>query len=113
MTITLDGNGLAAAIGAGVAGLVSLGTFAMSVINWYDSRAIKRLSLARDVQLKEVKDLVNGKSEQLTAVVAERAFEAGRVHEREAPNEPSPPVAVVTPDAATMAPQVVPVKAKD
>lgn len=113
MTITLDGNGLAAAIGAGVAGVVSLGTFAMSVINWYDSRAIKRLSIARDQQIREVKDLVNGKSEQLTAAIAERAFEAGRAHEREAPNTPSPPVAVVTPDAAMLAPQVVPVRAPD
>lgn len=107
--ITLDGNGLSAVIAASVAGVVSVGTFVMSVINWYDARQIKRLSINRDVQIKEVKDLVNGKSDQLTAFVAKAAFEAGRQHEREAPHEPSPPVAVVSPDVATVAPTVVPV----
>lgn len=106
----VDFNGLAVIIPACVTAVVSLGGFAMTVINWMDSRQIKRLSIARDVQIKEVKDLVNGKSEQLTALVAEKSFEAGRVHERVAPGEPSPPVAVVTPDATAIAPVVVPVK---
>lgn len=108
--ITLDGNGIAAAIAAGCAGVVSLGTFAMQVISWRDAREIKRLSLARDVQIKEVKDLVNGKSVEHTALVAEKSFAAGRTFERDTPGEPSPPVAVVTPDATTIAPLVIPVK---
>jgi hypothetical protein len=113
MAIALDGNGIAAVIAASVAGIVSVGTFAMQVVSWRDNREIKRLSLARDVQIKQVKDLVNGKSDQLSAFVAKEAFEAGRTHEREAPNEPSPPVAVVSQDAAVLAPQIIPVKVPD
>ena len=111
--ITLDGNGIAAIIAGGVAGIVSLGTFAMSVINWRDQRELRNLSINRDVQIKEVKDLVNGKSDQLTAFVAKEAFEAGRKHEREAPDQPSPPVAIVTPDTAAVAPVCVPVVIPD
>lgn len=110
MAIALDGNGIAAVIAATVAGIVSVGTFAMQVISWRDAREIKRLSLARDVQIRQVKDLVNGKSDQLAAFVAKEAFEAGRAHERASPNEPSPPVAVISQDAAALPPQVVPVK---
>lgn len=111
--ITLDGNGIAAAIAAGCAGVVSLGTFAMQVISWRDAREIKRLSLARDVQIREVKDLVNGRSVEHTAMVAEKSFAAGRSFERDTPNQPSPAVAVVTPDGAGTAPQIVPVKVPD
>lgn len=111
--ITLDGNGIAAIIAGGTAGIVSLGTFAMSVINWRDSRRLKQLSMARDEQIKQVKDLVNGKSDQLTAFIAKEAFEAGRQHERNAPNEPSPPVAIVTPTAAALPPQCVPIIVKE
>ncbi len=113
ITMTLDGNGLAAAIGAAAAGIVVLGNFVMSVINWRDSRELKRLSINRDCQIKEVKDLVNGKSDQLTAFVAKAAFEAGRQHERQAPTEPSPQVAIVTPDGASIAPTVVSIKSPD
>lgn len=113
ITLSLDGNGLAAAIGAGAAGIVLLGNFVMSVISWRDNRELKRLSINRDTQIKEVKDLVNGKSDQLTAFVAKEAFEAGRTHQRTAPDEPSPPVAIVTPDAASVAPTVVSVVIPD
>lgn len=93
--MTIDGNGAALVIGAICAGVVSLGTFTMQVINWFDARELKRLSRNRDGQIQEVKDLVNGKSEVLQQYVAKEAYEKGRDHERLAPGTPSPTVAVV------------------
>lgn len=107
--ITLDANGLVAVIGATVAGVVSMGTFAMQVVSYVDQRNLKKaqdelklMSSARDIQIGQVKELVNGKSEQLQALVAKDAYEQGRMHERIAPGTPSPVLAVVpVPSVAT------------
>jgi hypothetical protein len=88
--MTLDGNGIALIIGALAAGLVTVGTLAMQVITFFDTRKLKQMSLARDKQIATVKDLVNGKSDQLNAAIAKDAFEAGRMHERVMPEQPSP-----------------------
>lgn len=93
--MTIDGNALALIIPACAAGLVTVGTFAMQVITFFDTRKLKRMSTARDQQIREVKDLVNGKSEVLQQYVAKEAYEKGREHERLAPGTPSPTVAVV------------------
>lgn len=89
--ITID----APTIGAIAAGIVLVGNFGMTVVNWWDQRELKRLSLNRDTQIKEVKDLVNGRSEQLQTFVAKEAYEKGRMHERVAPGTPSPDIAAV------------------
>jgi hypothetical protein len=88
--MTLDGNGIALIIGAVAAGLVTVGTLAMQVVTFFDTRKLKQMSIARDAQIATVKDLVNGKSDQLNAAIAKDAFEAGRLHERVMPNHPSP-----------------------
>lgn len=95
--MTLDGNGIALIIGALAAGIVTVGGFTMQVVTFLDTRKVKRdtgkltqMSAARDVKIQEVKDLVNGKSDQLNAVIAKDAFEAGRMHERVMPDRPSP-----------------------
>lgn len=93
--MTIDGNGVALIIGAIAAGLVTVGTFAMQVVTFFDTRKLKRMSAARDMQIREVKDLVNGKSEVLQQYVAKEAYEKGREHERLAPGTPSPTVGVV------------------
>lgn len=106
ITLALDGNGIALAIGAGVTGIVSLTNLFMTVANW-------RKSSRRDTQIKEVKDLVNGKSEQLNALIGEKCFEAGRLHQLNYPDQPSPPVAIITPDSTAIAPQIVPINVPD
>lgn len=93
--MTIDGNGVALIIGAICAGFVTVGTFVMQVITWFDARELKRLSRNRDAQISEVKDLVNGKSDILQQYVAKEAYEKGREHERLAPGTPSPVVAVI------------------
>jgi hypothetical protein len=107
--MTLDGNGVALIIGAVAAGIVTVGGFTMQVITFLDTRRVKRdtgnltkMSAARDVKIQEVKDLVNGKSDQLNAVIAKDAFEAGRMHERVMPGQPSPAAVsvVLTPPPA-------------
>lgn len=100
--MNLDGNGVALIIAAGAAGLVTIGTFAMQVVTFFDTRKLKLMSAARDVQIREVKDLVNGKSEHLQAAIAKDAYEAGRIHERTAPDLPSPSAisVVLTPSPA-------------
>lgn len=101
--MTIDGNGVALIIGACAAGVVTVGSFAMQVISFFDTRKLKRMSAARDVQIREVKDLVNGKSEHLQAAIAKDAYEAGRLHERTAPEMPSPSTVsvVLTPGPAS------------
>jgi hypothetical protein len=100
--IMLDGNGIALVIAACCTGAVTVGTLIMQVISFFDARALrkeaaelKRMSEARDVQIGQVKDLVNGKSEVLQQYVAKESYEKGREHERVAPGTPSPIVAVV------------------
>lgn len=88
--MTIDGNGVAQIIGAVAAALVLVGGFGMQVVNFLDNRKLKQASLARDKKIQEVKELVNGKSDQLNAVIAKDAFEAGRMHERVMPDRPSP-----------------------
>lgn len=103
--MTIDGNGVALIIGACAAGLVTVGTFAMQVVSFFDTRKLKRMSAARDMQIREVKDLVNGKTEQMQAVIAKDAYEAGRLHERTAPDMPSPSaVSVVITPVPALAP---------
>lgn len=100
--MNLDGNGVALIIGAIAAGLVTIGTFAMQVVSFFDTRKLKMMSAARDVQISQVKDLVNGKSEHLQAAIAKDAYEAGRLHERTCPDAPSPAAVsvVLTPSPA-------------
>ncbi len=103
--IMLDGNGLALVITAICTGIVALatgiGTLIMQWITWKDARELKleaaelkRLSMQRDGQIKEVKDLVNGRQEQLQNYIAKDSYEKGREHERVAPGTPSPIVGV-------------------
>jgi hypothetical protein len=93
--IILDGNGIALVIAACCTGAVTIGTLIMQIITFFDARQLKKLSMARDNQIREVKDLVNGKSEVLQQYVAKEAYEKGREHERLAPGTPSPTVGVV------------------
>jgi hypothetical protein len=93
--MTIDWNGASAMIAAGAAAVVTVGTFAMQVVTYLDTRKLKRMSAARDGQIAQVKDLVNGKSEVLQQYVAKEAYEKGREHERLAPGTPSPTVGVV------------------
>ncbi len=93
--IMLDGNGIALVIAACCTGAVTIGTLVMQIITFFDARQLKKLSQDRDKQIREVKDLVNGKSEVLQQYVAKEAYEKGREHERLAPGTPSPVVGVV------------------
>jgi hypothetical protein len=106
--MSIDGNGISLIITACAGGLVMVGTFAMQVVTFIDTRKLKRMSSDRDVQIREVKDLVNGKSEQLNAAIAKDSFEAGRMHERVCPDQPSPAAVsvVLTP---VPAPAIIPV----
>lgn len=104
-------NGLAILIPAGVAGIVTLGTFALQVVAWKDNRAIRNAqsalkkvqddlraaSEARDQVLAQVKRLVNGQSDELRIKTAKESFEMGRKHERDmGPSSPSPAFALTT-----------------
>lgn len=93
----MDLNGVAVVIGAVVAGVVSIGTFSMQVISYIDQRKLKKaqdeLKIAsenRDIQLSQVKSLVNGQTEKLIIKATKEAYEQGRQHERETPSAPSP-----------------------
>lgn len=101
--IMLDGNGMALVVTAIAGGLVTVGTFAMQVITFFDNRKRGR---ERSAEIKVVKDLVNGKSEAITQAAAQASYEQGREHQRIAPDTPSPRVAVVP--SATIATAVVP-----
>lgn len=92
--MTIDGNAASLIIAAICGGIVTLGTFGMQVVTFLDTRKLKSMSRDRDVQIREVKDLVNGKSEVLQQYVAKEAYEKGREHERLAPGTPSPTVPV-------------------
>ena len=91
----MNGNDISLIIAAVCAGAVTLGTLVMQVVTFLDTRKLKKMSAARDVQISLVKDLVNGRSEQLNAAIAKESYEAGRMHERLAPNEPTPPAIAV------------------
>lgn len=106
--IMLDGNGWALVITAICTGAVTLGTLIMQIITFFDARELKRLSRARDGQIREVKDLVNGKSEKVIEAAAQASYEQGREHQRIAPDTPSPRVAVLP--GAAIATAVVPPK---
>lgn len=93
--IMLDGNGIALVIAACCTGAVTIGTLVMQVITFLDARQLKKMSRDRDIQIAQVKDLVNGKSEILQQYVAKESYEKGREHERVAPGTPSPVVAVI------------------
>lgn len=100
----MDGNSVAVVLGAAVAGVVSLGTFAMTVINWYDQRHVKQQQIQlkeqqdviqaqgdlRSQKIDQVKELVNGRLGELKIRIAKEAFEMGRSYQKEHPSDPSP-----------------------
>jgi hypothetical protein len=103
--IMLDGNGLALVITAVITGIIALGGFVMQVITFIDNR---KRGKARSAEIKEVKDLVNGKTEKVIEAAAQEGYEKGREHERLAPGTPSPRVAVVP--SAAIATAIQPMK---
>lgn len=103
--IMLDGNGIALVLTAIAGMVVTIGTFAMQVLTFLDNR---KRGNQRAEQIKEVKDLVNGKTEKVIEAAAQASYEQGREHERLAPGTPSPRIAVVP--SATVATAVVPPK---
>jgi hypothetical protein len=95
--MTLDGNGVALIIGAMVAGIVSLGTFAMTFINWMDGRAMKRSQARLETAGKEregkidaLHSQVNGRLSELKIRISKEAFEMGRRFQVANGDAPSP-----------------------
>lgn len=95
--MTIDGNGVALIIGAIVGGLVSLGTFAMTFINWVDGRALKRSNARietagkeREGKLDALHSQVNGRLSELKIRISKEAFEMGRNFQRTSGDAPSP-----------------------
>lgn len=93
----MDGNSIAVVIGSVVAGVVSLGTFAMQFITWKDNRDIKmrtaQIQQAGDLRAKTLDSLhtqVNGRLGELKIRIAKEAYEMGRQFQRENGNAPSP-----------------------
>lgn len=106
--IMLDGNGIAVVITAIGGIIVTIATLTMQIITFRDNR--KRGNQRAD-QIREVKDLVNGKTEKVMEAAAQACYEQGREHQRIAPDTPSPRVAVI-PSAAIATAVVPPAEAK-
>lgn len=106
--IVLDGNGIGLVIAAICTGIVTVGTFTMQLITFFDNR---KRGNQRGHQMQEIKDLVNGKTEKVMEAAAQASYEQGREHERIAPGTPSPRVAVI-PSAAIATAVVPPAEAK-
>jgi len=95
--ITLDGNGIAATIGAAVGGVVLLGNFAMTWINWKDGRDLKRSNAriesagaVREGKIDSLHSQVNGRLGELKVRIAKESFEVGRKFQRDNGDAPSP-----------------------
>jgi hypothetical protein len=93
----MDGNSIAAVIGACSAAVIGVGTFTMQFITWKDNRDIKlrtqRLEAEgtkREGKIDALHSQVNGRLGELKIRIAKEAYEMGRKFQRDNGDAPSP-----------------------